>query len=179
MVDLAEIQVAYYMVAATGVLVAVVYYILTLRSTNKSRQAQLYMQLFQLVHDEKTMRNWGELIHMEWSDYDDFERKYGSDNNLDNYAKRQNIWWLYDGIGFLYKQKLISPEMVYQIGHTPFVWQWKKFEEIIRRQREFYNLTEIYQYWEYLAKEMEKMKEEHGYSPEPPKTFSSYVKAKA
>jgi hypothetical protein len=36
LVDLAEIQAAYYMVAATGVLVAAVYYVMTLRTTQRN-----------------------------------------------------------------------------------------------------------------------------------------------
>ena len=35
MVDMAQIQTAYYMVAATGVLVAAVYYVMTLRTTQR------------------------------------------------------------------------------------------------------------------------------------------------
>jgi len=52
MVDLAEIQAAYYMVAATGVLVAAIYYMMTLRTTQRNmkmnletRQAQLLMSI--------------------------------------------------------------------------------------------------------------------------------------
>jgi len=41
MVDLAEIQAAYYMVAATGVLVAAVYYVMTLRTTQRNMKANL------------------------------------------------------------------------------------------------------------------------------------------
>jgi hypothetical protein len=44
MVDLAEIQAAYYMVAATGVLVAAIYYVLNLRNTIDNRKAQLLME---------------------------------------------------------------------------------------------------------------------------------------
>lgn len=39
MVELAEIQVAYYMVAATGVLIAAAYYVLNMRATLQTRQA--------------------------------------------------------------------------------------------------------------------------------------------
>jgi hypothetical protein len=39
MVDLAEIQTAYYIVAATGVLVATFYYIMTLRSQQNNIKA--------------------------------------------------------------------------------------------------------------------------------------------
>jgi len=41
MVDLAEIQAAYYMVAATGVLVAAIYYVVTLRTTQRNMKANL------------------------------------------------------------------------------------------------------------------------------------------
>ena len=36
MVSIEEIQAAYYMVAATGVLVAAVYYVMTLRTTQRN-----------------------------------------------------------------------------------------------------------------------------------------------
>ena len=52
MVDLAEIQAAYYMVAATGVLVAAGYYILNMRASQRNmqltleaRQTQIFLQL--------------------------------------------------------------------------------------------------------------------------------------
>jgi hypothetical protein len=137
------------------------------------------MQLFNLLYSEKTMRNWEELINMEWKDYDDFEHKYGSDTNPDNFAKRQNIWFTYDGIGFLHKQGLISPDMIYQIGSTTIVWQWKKFEDIIRYQREYYHFPDQYRHWEELVKDIEKMRISHGHFAEPPETYSQYIKNKS
>ena len=47
MVELAEIQAAYYIVAATGVLVAATYYILNLRETNKNRRITLTNTMMQ------------------------------------------------------------------------------------------------------------------------------------
>jgi hypothetical protein len=41
-----DVQTAYDMVAATGVLVAAIYYIINLRSSSRIRQAQLYMQVY-------------------------------------------------------------------------------------------------------------------------------------
>jgi hypothetical protein len=41
MVDLAEIQAAYYMVAATGVLVAAIYYIQNMREAERNKKIQL------------------------------------------------------------------------------------------------------------------------------------------
>jgi len=48
MVDLVEIQAAYYMVAATGVLVAAGYYVLNMRTQTRTREAQLFMQSFNI-----------------------------------------------------------------------------------------------------------------------------------
>jgi hypothetical protein len=48
MVDLAEIQAAYYMVAATGVLVAAVYYVMTIRTTQRNLKENLETRQTQL-----------------------------------------------------------------------------------------------------------------------------------
>jgi hypothetical protein len=44
LVDLAEIQAAYYMVAATGVLVAAVFYVLNLRISRRNQELMLRAQ---------------------------------------------------------------------------------------------------------------------------------------
>ena len=44
MVDLAEIQAAYYMVAATGVLVAAIYYVYNMRISQKNSMLALKAQ---------------------------------------------------------------------------------------------------------------------------------------
>ncbi len=41
MVELAEIQAAYYMVAATGVLVAAIYYVYNMRAAERNKKIQL------------------------------------------------------------------------------------------------------------------------------------------
>ncbi len=46
MVSIDEIQAAYYMVAATGVLIAAIYYVYNLKTTLQTRQAQLFMQIY-------------------------------------------------------------------------------------------------------------------------------------
>ena len=52
MVSFEEIQAAYYMVAATGVLVAAVYYVFNMRAAIKTREAQLFMQIFEIFRNE-------------------------------------------------------------------------------------------------------------------------------
>jgi hypothetical protein len=54
LVELAEIQAAYYIVAATGVLIAAIYYVLNMRAIQRNskaaletRQAQLLMNIYE------------------------------------------------------------------------------------------------------------------------------------
>ena len=84
MVGFEEIQAAYYMVAATGVLVAAIYYVMNLRAqktnmkaTLDTRQAQLLMQIYQRFSETDFMRKWVYTIYiMNYSDIDDFDQKY-------------------------------------------------------------------------------------------------------
>jgi hypothetical protein len=48
-------------------------------------------------------------MNMEWKDYDEFERKYGSDFNLDNYAKRTTTMIHYNMLGSLVERILLKP----------------------------------------------------------------------
>jgi hypothetical protein len=77
LVDLAEIQAAYYMVAATGVLVAAIYYVYNMRISQKNsmlalkaqeqtletRQAQLLMNIFQTYSSKEFQTDMEEMVH--------------------------------------------------------------------------------------------------------------------
>jgi hypothetical protein len=78
MVDLAEIQAAYYMVAATGVLVAAIYYVLNMRATQRNlkanldtRQAQILMNLYERWSEPEFQNAWRDIQTWEWRDYED------------------------------------------------------------------------------------------------------------
>jgi hypothetical protein len=155
---------------------------MTLRNTKRqqevtleTRQAQLFMQLYQDLLTEDNMRSYLELLNMEWEDYDDFERKYGSDYNPDSFAKRNSFWFRLNGIGSLLKDGLIDPEKVFNLLGTWTIWQWKKWESIIIELRARYNQPEILTDFEHLANEMLRIRLDRGITVELPKTFTRYV----
>ena len=88
MVTMEEIQAAYYMVAATGVLVAAGYYVLNMKATLETRRIGVIENMMNNMTSYEGNRNLIELLNYEWTDYEDFEKKYGSDNNADAAAKR-------------------------------------------------------------------------------------------
>ncbi len=61
------------MVAATGVLVAAVFYILNLRVSQRTLRINTTNNLFQSFASEEGQKRWIELMNMKWSNYDDLE----------------------------------------------------------------------------------------------------------
>ena len=173
MVDLAEIQVAYYMIAATGVLLAAAFYVINIRAQNRNREAQLFMNIFKDYTSDEFMRNGHELMYMEWGDYDDYEKKYGSDNNMDNYVKRMMIFYWYNGIGLLLEDKLIDEDLVYRALGSSTTLYWEKFKDVLLRGRSLYG-GDLWLGFEFLAKRIAEIRVKKGHMS-PPKTALKYV----
>jgi hypothetical protein len=80
MVTIEEIQAAYYMVAATGVLVAAAYYVMNIRTNQRNmkttldtRQAQLYMTIYQDLTSTETIDKFIKILNMQFKDFDEYE----------------------------------------------------------------------------------------------------------
>jgi hypothetical protein len=137
MVDLAEIQAAYYMVAATGVLVAAVFYILNLRvsqrnqelmlkaqqQTLETRQAQLFLQLYSQYYNKDFVAALSKLSKMKYQSYDEFWEKYGN-------VESAQVWDLlshyFEGAGVLVRKGLIDSSLVSDLVSEEFFdfWEW-------------------------------------------------------
>lgn len=175
-----------------GVFVAAVYYILNIQNNRRNqelslkaqqqnldtRQAQLLMQVYQTMYDKEALRDNVHLLNMEWEDYNDFERKYGSDNNPENYAMRERMKNFYNSIGFLLKFGLVEAEKVYEIAGIGTIESWNKFGDIFLKQRKIYNMPEFALNYEYLFYEMVRMRKSRGYSTETSKMPLRYVPEK-
>jgi len=178
MVDLALLQSVSYIAGALGVCVAAIYYAMNLRisqrnqelvlktqhQTLETRKAQFYMQINQHLRSEESQRRFIDLIYMEWKDYDDFERKYGSRVNMDYYAKRFSALYEFNGVGYLLKDGLIDMDTAYSLADTLGLELWRKFEPIVREQRVRYNVPEMFADLEFLAAEIAKRLEKKGHS---------------
>ena len=110
MVDLAEIQAAYYMVAATGVLVAAVYYVLNMRANSKARQAQMFMGIYERFNTPESIDSSIRLLNLNVKDFDEFHRLLNESN-----ADGRSLNWYsayYEGLGVLVREKFIDIRLV-------------------------------------------------------------------
>ena len=166
----------------TGILVGIIYYLTIMRNNQKnqqlaeeSRQIQ-FMIAFGNQRGEEDMRRGLELMNMEWKDYDDYERKYGSDYNPDNYAKRMTMWTRFDWMGMLLRRGLIDREVFFELNPGMNSLQhWTKFKDVIYKMRRRYNVPLFGADFEYLAEENRKYMLEKGYDPTVPETFYRYI----
>ena len=156
MVDLAEIQAAYYMVAATGVLVAAAYYVLNMRQTIENRKSQLFTQLTSMFLHKELLTDIVELLNLKWTDFDDFARKYDSGVNPEHYVKRMLACNYLEQLGFYVRKKQIDIEQLSTLNGGGFwiIWLWEKYGPIWKRYREVLSIPDLYVNFEYLAGEL-------------------------
>ncbi len=179
MVDVQTIGV---LVTAASVSVAAIYYIMTLRvqqnnmkATLETRKLQFVMNAAQQLFIEEQWKTAGELMNMSWSSYDDFEKKYGSDFNLDNYAKRTAMNYTYNSLGYLLREKLVDAEVLYGFLGVAPCFIWHKFGGVLKEQRRRYMGVDHYEDFEFLANEMMRIKHQKDPSYSVPDTFLTYV----
>ena len=101
-----------------SITMGVIYYVMVLRNQNKTRQIQLLMQLSERRNEERAKRGL-QLLEMEWTDHEDFERKYGSDNNPENFAMRAAFWHNLNTQGMLLQRTSLNE-------YTPSATNWKR-----------------------------------------------------
>ena len=167
------------LVTTASVTVAAIYYIMTLRvqqtnmkHTLETRQAQFMMQLNESMTNVESWKNWIELMNMEWTDLDDFERKWGTGGNPEAAAKRFSIWWRIGFLSQLLQRGLIDREWLHRAFSNMILQQWFKWEPIIILIRKLLNNPQYHADFEYLAKELIKMDEQKGIKRRIPKTLT-------
>jgi hypothetical protein len=178
MVDLAEIQAAYYMVAATGVLVAAVFYVLNLRISQRNqelslktqelalkaqqqnletRQAQLFMQIFILNCSQETADNWYKIYSADITDVQTFLRKTGTLGDLADFDHELAEAWAYvlthyDGMGLLAQKGLIDVELLTELFPQEVIKMWEKLKPVTLELRKKYPY--VSDHFEYLYNKM-------------------------
>jgi hypothetical protein len=163
LVDLALLQSVSYIAGALGVCVAAAYYVLNMRATLQTRQAQLLMQIYDRVNNEDFTRNWAETNYFwKWTDNEDYWKKYGA--NLEEYPKLKNVIDTYEGIGAILENKLVSPKMIYGVLRADPILYWEKFSPLMKEFAEKAGESLMYPGFELLCDEMRRQYElAHGY----------------
>lgn len=129
---------------------AISYYIVISRSSNKTRKAQLFMQLYARFHDEEFLKKNIDIMNLEWEDFEDYWKKYGMSVNPEATSMIHSVGNYFEGIGVLVKEKMIDIKLVDDLMTGLVMRYWEKMEPIIKQQRIVFNWPEAYEWTEYL-----------------------------
>jgi len=140
--------------AALSFIIAAIYYAMNLREVARNRRITLTTTILQPFMTEEGNRLFIDLWGMEWSNLEDYKKKYDHRTNPESYAKRAAVWNRCNSVGMLYRQGLLDLETLYAGSGGIIEVIWRKYKPVI----EMYRVTDMdksaYEHWEYLADEM-------------------------
>ena len=146
MVDITEISA---MVAAAGVLVGVVYYILDMRNQTRLRQTDLVMRLYAVFATgefQKEMYTF--MTDTEIKDYSTFKKKYT--------VNLSPTGLFFEEVGVLLSRKLADIGLISNLFGPVAMVYWEKSKPIVEDARKQLNAPGFGGGFEYLYNEMKK-----------------------
>jgi hypothetical protein len=150
MVDPVTLQMLRDIVTIAGVGIGLVYYILNLRNARKTRQAQLFMQLYETYMDERFQVAEAEMLQdWEWKDFEDFRERYGY-KNPKHYGSFTKEGTFFEAIGVLVNRGMIDITLVDDLMSGSVLFWWNKFGPLNIEIREKMNWPQNAEWIEYL-----------------------------
>ena len=160
MVDITEISA---MVAAAGVMIGVVYYILEIKHQSRMRQTDLVIRLYSTLGSKEFSEALTKFMMMEFKDYDDYRKKYAPSptgfSEKPEVTAFNQVGVFYEGIGVLLYMKLIDINLTSRLFRNAVVYTWEKMKPIIEGYRREGHPQLLAEY-EYLYNEMKKKEQQ-------------------
>ena len=163
-VDITEISAV---VAAAGVLIGVVYYVLEIRHQSKMRQAEietrqadLLLRIYSTFGSEEFQKALAKTFNLDFKDYDEFVKKYYSTTT--GFVESPKIIGmsivnvLFEEIGVLLNRKLIDLGLVDDLFGYMAIPLWEKIKPAVEGLRKQFQTPRSLQQFQYLYNELRK-----------------------
>ena len=157
MLDVTEVSAV---VAAAGVLIGVVFYVLQMRHQEKMRKTDLAIRLYSTWESkefsEATLKTW----NLEFKGYDDFVKKYGPwYSETEVYAALRMVSSFFELLGILLSSDLVDVNMVANTFGIPIRTTWEKIKPLVEGGRKIYG-PYLYYNFECLYNGMKKREQQ-------------------
>lgn len=148
-------------VEATGILIGILIAIRQLRNLNKTRQTELFMNLYETFRNREFQRHYAEIIFQhKWKNFDDWLEKYGPATNVEAFSSWISVPAYFEGIGVLLSRKMIDLSLVGDMLSTQTLLLWEKIEPITKEYRESIKRPQLWEWFEYLYNKMKKREQQ-------------------
>jgi hypothetical protein len=158
MVDAQAISIIF---AGVGIGLAAIYYMMTLRNQDRTRQTQLFMQIYDRYMDKEFQAIEAEIFNQwVWEDLDDFMTKYGAAADPEAYGKHTQIGVFYEAIGVLVYRNMLDVRLVDDLMSWSILNFWDRLGPIMVEARERFNIPQNYEWVEYLYNRIKSIAEQ-------------------
>jgi len=143
--------------ATIGVLVAAIYYIITLRHNTRAREMEICRLVVSDYISEQAIERWATMMNMQWKDDKDFLETYGQ-SNTEMFGVWASWFFAWEMMGILLKNKVVKAEEMHDMGGYSAIFAWEKFKDIIQGLRNSTWGKDAFSNAEFFAQEMLKIK---------------------
>jgi hypothetical protein len=126
-----------YVIPILGLTASIFYYAIVIRNQNKTRQAQLFMDIYETYRSPEFRRQWTLILQQEWTDIDDFMEKYGLDTNPEAWSDWMSVASFFHGIGILVKKGLLQPSLLDEFIAPNVFMAWILMGPIVKGFKEY------------------------------------------
>ncbi|UCD45780.1 MAG: hypothetical protein JSV27_04655 [Candidatus Bathyarchaeota archaeon] len=148
-------------IPALSVSIAAIYYALNIRNQRETRQAQLFMQMYNSwKNDIKGLDSSKPFFPEKISGLDEYQERYASD---ERFRKMFDVHiGFYEGLGVLVKTGYIDIHLVALMwaGLTRMFYE-NVIEPMLEEAKEYYNMPRLWSETVYVCKELIKYMDEH------------------
>ena len=143
-----------------SLVVVLAYYSLQIRNQNRTRQAQLFMQMYNRWRDDTKGLDVNPVLNTKLSGLTEYMEKYESD---ENFRARTNAYFsFYEGLGVIVKAGYMDIHLVALMwaGMTRRFYE-NIVEPIIEEAKEYWGMPRVWSETVYVCKELIRYMEEH------------------
>jgi hypothetical protein len=116
--------------------VGVIYHVMTLRNQSKSRQAQLFMNLYGSYATPEAQGHFRDLLTIEMNGIDDWNRLKDDREQFKSWGYFASY---YEGIGVLVRDGFVDIGLVAKLLSGNAIWFWEKYRDGILELRQRLN----------------------------------------
>jgi hypothetical protein len=152
-----DVQTVSVLIASVSVIAGAVYYMLETRHQRIERQTESIIKLspwFNL-NAKEIQEAISQTCTVEYTNYPEYLEKYGGKPPQTSFKLLGNY---FEGIGLLVYRKLVETDIVFDFWGDIALSIWEDNEPLVMDMRKASGEPRMFEYWEFLAKEMKKRK---------------------
>ncbi len=151
MLDIPSISAA---IAATGVIIGVVFALLELRNLVKTRQTDLALRLYSYFGSREFLEARRTVMELEFEDYNDYVKKYGPFGRVEAVSQ---VCMFFQGMGVLLHRKLLNIGLIDDLFSSISIEIiWEKMKPVVEGWRKQFNEPRTLEWFENLYNQLQR-----------------------